>query len=43
VLSLDRTAALEGLRLGIEPTEGIVDTEGGGVTELELGGRREGR
>ena len=36
VLALDGTTTLEGLGLGLEPAEGIVDAEGLGDTELEL-------
>ena len=36
VLALDGTTALEGLGLGVEPAEGIVDAEGGGGTDLKL-------
>ena len=36
VLALDGTTTLEGFRLVIQPSERIVDTEGGGGTELEL-------
>ena len=43
VLTLDGAAALEGLGLGIEPSEGIVDAEGLGDTELELRDSEVGR
>jgi hypothetical protein len=36
VLALDSAAALESLGLRVEPSEGVVDTEGLGDTELEL-------
>ena len=36
VLALDGATALEGLGLGVEPAEGIVDAEGGGGTDLKL-------
>mmetsp|Transcript_19649 Transcript_19649/g.36913 ORF Transcript_19649/g.36913 Transcript_19649/m.36913 type:complete len:286 (-) Transcript_19649:56-913(-) len=36
VLALDRTTALEGLRLSLEPAKGIEDTEGLGHTKLDL-------
>lgn len=36
MLALDSAAALERLRLGVEPTQGIVDAKGGSVAELEL-------
>ena len=36
MLPLDSAAALEGLRLSVEPAEGVVNAEGSGVAELEL-------
>ena len=36
MLTLNGAAALEGLGLSVEPSEGIVDAEGLGDTELEL-------
>jgi hypothetical protein len=36
VLALNSTTALEGLGLGVEPSKGIVDTEGLSDTEAEL-------
>ena len=43
VLTLNGAAALEGLGLGVEPSEGIVDAEGLGDTELELRDSEVGR
>ena len=45
-LTLNSAPALESLGLVVQPSKGIVDAEGGGVTELKLvdveGGRRLG-
>ena len=37
VLALDSTTALEGLRLGVEPSKGVEDTKGLSNTELSTG------
>ena len=42
VLALDGTTTLEGLRLSLEPSERIVDSEGLGDTELELADSKSG-
>ena len=43
MLTLNGAAALEGLGLSVEPSEGIVDAEGLGDTELELRDSEVGR